>query len=252
MYLSSSKTKTLSQIMRALAEPCTETDMRLQVGEQLLTLLDADYYASYAWNPAADRFEDGVCINMSSRNFSAYDAYYQYRDPITPMLKERRQASLVVQVMEQKNLMKTEFFNDFLKPDGLHWGVNLHAWDGDANVGDIRIWRKQGRENFNEQTLGLLNFVQPAFTAAITRAKLTQQLLHEEPSSHALLTLSAREKQIVALIGLGHSDKEIARKLEIGFTTVRTHIGKVMRKLAVKNRVQVATICSSNQAPIRA
>lgn len=246
MYLSSSKTKTLSQIMRTLSEPCSETDMRLQVGEQLLTLLDADYYASYAWNPAAERFEGGVSINMSSRNFSAYDAYYQYRDPITPILKERRQASLVTQVMEQKNLVKTEFFNDFLKSDGLYWGANLHAWDGGANVGDIRIWRKQGRENFNEQTLELLNFVQPAFTAAISRIKLKQ------PDKNALAILSPREEQIVSLIGLGRSDKEIARELGIGFTTVRTHIGKAMRKLAVENRVQLATICFSNQAPIRA
>jgi hypothetical protein len=40
---------------------------------------------------------------------------------------------------------------------------------------------------------------------------------------------------------IGWSDKAIARRLGIGFTTVRTHLGHAFRKLGVENRVQLAS-----------
>jgi acyl carrier protein len=52
--------------------------------------------------------------------------------------------------------VRTEFFNDFLYRDGLYWGVNLYAWDGDRNIGDMRIWRSRRRERFGADTLDLL------------------------------------------------------------------------------------------------
>src|SRR5690606_5974572 len=82
-----------------------------------------------------------------------------------------RGPTLVAQVMPQPELVRTEFFNDFLYRDGLYWGVNLYAWDGDRNIGDMRIWRGRRRENFDADTLGILELIGPAFTAALRRAQ---------------------------------------------------------------------------------
>ena len=43
------------------------------------------------------------------------------------------------------------------------------------------------------------------------------------------------------LASIGWSDKVIARRLGIGFTTVRTHLAHSFRKLGVDNRVQLAS-----------
>ena len=78
------------------------------------------------------RFVSCVQINMTESNLRRYEAYYQFHDPITPTLQKRRRATLVSEVMQHDRLVRTEFFNDFLKQDGLCFGLNYFAFDRGA------------------------------------------------------------------------------------------------------------------------
>jgi FixJ family two-component response regulator len=49
------------------------------------------------------------------------------------------------------------------------------------------------------------------------------------------LTLTAREKQVMALVTGGLLNKQIAARLEISLVTAKVHRGKVMRKLAARS-----------------
>jgi DNA-binding CsgD family transcriptional regulator len=245
MFLSFERAKSLSRVMSLFAEPQDEQQVRAKVGEEVMRLIDADYYASYIWNPKTQRFADRVAINMSDRNLSAYESYFQYRDPITFQLQQRRQATLVEQVLPQEELMKTEFFNDFLVRDGLYWGVNLFAWDGERNIGDMRIWRRRSRGRFDHETLALLEIVRPALTAALRRAQRKAQaaLTADDPPAPpaaAGVRLTRRERDVAELAAQGLPDKLIAQRLGIGFPTVRTHVTHIFEKLGVSNRVQLA------------
>jgi DNA-binding CsgD family transcriptional regulator len=55
------------------------------------------------------------------------------------------------------------------------------------------------------------------------------------------LKLSKREMEVAACVKIGLSNKEIARRLGIAPTTVKTHLERIFEKLKVSNRVQVAT-----------
>jgi DNA-binding CsgD family transcriptional regulator len=243
MFLSAAQSLSLSRLMVTLAEPHGEAEVREQIGLRLLDLLGADYYASYVWNAERAVFGSRVALNMSDRNLSSYEAYYQYHDPITSKMQQRREATLVEQVMPQAELVKTEFFNDFLQRDGLYWGINLYAWDGDDNIGDIRIWRSKKRERFGADALALLELIKPAFVAALRRAR-GERLAASAPVATtgraADARLSERERAVVQLASIGLRDKAIAQRLGIGFTTVRTHLGHAFRKLGVENRTQLA------------
>ncbi len=59
-----------------------------------------------------------------------------------------------------------------------------------------------------------------------------------EPAGLALL--SAREREILALIAHGDSNKVIARSLDIAETTVKIHVQHILRKLQISSRVQAA------------
>jgi DNA-binding NarL/FixJ family response regulator len=65
--------------------------------------------------------------------------------------------------------------------------------------------------------------------------------------------LSGRESEVLELLAQGFSDKEIAVRLDIGFTTVRSHVARVFEKLHVRSRVEAATwfVRSSRPAPPR-
>jgi DNA-binding CsgD family transcriptional regulator len=242
MFLSSAQTRHLAELMVALAEPHDEAEIRERIGLRLLDLLGADYYASYVWDDARGVFGGRVALNMSDSNLSSYEAYYQYHDPITSLMQRRRSATLVEQVMPQAELVQTEFFNDFLYRDGLYWGVNLYAWDGDRNIGDMRIWRSRRRERFGGDTLELLELIKPAFVAALRRGRREPPGHGTAPAApaHPLDALSERELAVVRLASLGLRDKAIAQRLGIGFTTVRSHLGHAFRKLGVANRTQLA------------
>lgn len=58
----------------------------------------------------------------------------------------------------------------------------------------------------------------------------------------ALEALSEREREILALIARGQSNKMIARTLDIAETTVKIHVQHILRKLHVTSRVQAAVV----------
>ena len=58
--------------------------------------------------------------------------------------------------------------------------------------------------------------------------------------SEAMQSLSPREREILALIARGDSNKLIARELDIAETTVKIHVQHILRKLGLSSRVQAA------------
>ncbi len=83
-----------------------------------------------------------------------------------------------------------------------------------------------------------------------------EAVLPETPASTAELTparegvdlLSAREREVLALIALGDSNKLIARKLDIAETTVKIHVQHILRKLQLTSRVQAAVVAAGLDA----
>ena len=55
------------------------------------------------------------------------------------------------------------------------------------------------------------------------------------PKSSSDPILSAREMEVLSLLAEGLVKKEIAKKLNIGYTTVDTHVGRIYLKLGVRN-----------------
>jgi DNA-binding CsgD family transcriptional regulator len=235
MYLSGKQTILLGQIMQTLAEPHEEKEIREIMGDLVMQLLGAQFYASYVWQPGTLSFAQPTQINMDPINLRAYESYYQFHDPITPLMQRYQVAVRATDVLAPDELKKTEFFNDFLNKDGLYWGVNLYAWHQGQNLGDMRIWRDKRRENFSLDELRLLDMLQPAFVTALARAQRpakTQDL----PLNTLSQRLTPREQDTARLVMLGLPDKEIARALQISTTTVRTHLENAFRKVGVSNR----------------
>ena len=68
-----------------------------------------------------------------------------------------------------------------------------------------------------------------------------------DPDCHPTLTL--RQKDIVDMLKLGKSNKEIARLLEISDATVKIFVRQVMKKFGAINRTQVALLASDAMSP---
>ena len=58
--------------------------------------------------------------------------------------------------------------------------------------------------------------------------------------------MTQREREVIALIAVGLSNKEIAKRLNIATDTVKSHVRNVMEKLALHSRLQIAAYAHSH------
>ena len=87
---------------------------------------------------------------------------------------------------------------------------------------------------------------------AVVAPNITRRLLdrfasslptNESPSRlPALDALTERELEVLTLMGRGLSNGEIATELHLGETTVKTHVGRVLMKLQLRDRVQAVVL----------
>lgn len=83
-------------------------------------------------------------------------------------------------------------------------------------------------------------------TPAATRSLIARYLAHPErpavPSPQRLAGLTDREREVLALVGAGLSNDDIAQHLVVSPHTVKTHVNRTMTKLGAHDRAQLVVI----------
>ncbi|WP_406840177.1 response regulator [Streptomyces sp. AHU1] len=92
------------------------------------------------------------------------------------------------------------------------------------------------------------SMLDPTTTARLMR-KLRTDPAEEPPLSQELAGLSPRERDILALIGDGLTNREIGKELYLSEKTVKNHISRLLAKLGVQRRVQAAVLAKELEHP---
>ena len=82
-------------------------------------------------------------------------------------------------------------------------------------------------------------------------ARLVQSLIrpHNAGTGSALDTLTPRELEILGHLAAGHSNKIIARQLDLAESTIKVHVQNILRKLELSSRVQAAVYAVQHKVP---
>ncbi|MFE1228997.1 response regulator [Streptomyces sp. NPDC058745] len=87
---------------------------------------------------------------------------------------------------------------------------------------------------------------EPVLSPAVTRQLMTHVAGHQEQPRRAaaarLAALAEREREVAVAVGHGRSNAEIAATLYMGVPTVKTHVSRILAKLGLNNRVQIALL----------
>jgi DNA-binding NarL/FixJ family response regulator len=67
------------------------------------------------------------------------------------------------------------------------------------------------------------------------------------PDARGESVLSPREREVLALVAQGRSNKEIAETLFVAPSTIKTHVTSLLTKLGADNRAQLATIAAQRE-----
>ncbi|SDC92308.1 response regulator [Actinokineospora iranica] len=78
----------------------------------------------------------------------------------------------------------------------------------------------------------------PTVTRRLIEAYLHQQSPPGPTPAHDLGCLTAREREVLQLVGTGIGNAEIAQRLVVSEGTVKTHLNRVMTKLDLSSRAQ--------------
>ncbi|MCO5969346.1 response regulator transcription factor [Actinoallomurus sp. WRP9H-5] len=84
---------------------------------------------------------------------------------------------------------------------------------------------------------------EPILSPSVTR-RLIAHVAHTRPNpaQERLARLSDREREVVVAIGQGKSNAEIGSELYMSVATVKAHVSRLLAKLELNNRVQVALL----------
>ncbi|WP_062205558.1 response regulator transcription factor [Streptomyces sp. NBRC 109706] len=85
------------------------------------------------------------------------------------------------------------------------------------------------------------SMLDPATTARLMSTLRTEPP-GESPSEQAVARLTDREREVLALIGEGLTNRQIGARLYLSEKTVKNHISRLLGKLGVERRVQAALL----------
>ena len=82
-------------------------------------------------------------------------------------------------------------------------------------------------------------------------ARLVQSLISPAapPKNNALSSLTPRELEILGYLAAGHSNKVIARRLDLAESTIKVRVQNILRKLELSSRVQAAVYAVQHKVP---
>lgn len=84
--------------------------------------------------------------------------------------------------------------------------------------------------------------ISPVTTRRLVDHLVAARVDRHRPAPNALASLTEREREVLALVARGCSNREISARLHIAELTTKTHVSRILTKLSLDSRVQAAAL----------
>lgn len=200
----------------------------LQAFTQLVPASQAAFYCVDRQLQARDFRLHG----MSGEMHRDYLDNYRQFDPLQP--RNCLSSGLAVVplgfAMTRQPARDSRRYQDFLQRYGVVDVVEILAHRAGQPQAAISLLRTAEQGAFTTDQLAQLNALQSLLQLAVANMQSS-----EDP----LTGLTPKERQIALLLRQGASNKQLARELEVGLPTIKTHLINLFRKTGVSSRTEL-------------
>lgn len=130
-------------------------------------------------------------------------------------------------LVSRSQLRRNPWYWEVMRPSGIEHELKLWLPAPDGTARGFFLFRGPRQRDFDERDRALLALLRP-FLARI-RSRW-------ERRHRPAVGLTAREAEVLGLVARGYTNKEVAARLVISRTTVRTHLENIFSKLGVHTR----------------
>lgn len=169
---------------------------------------------------------------MSGEMHRDYLDNYRQFDPLQP--RNCLSSGLVVVplglAMARQPTRDSRRYRDFLQRYGVVDVVEILAHSAGQPQAAISLLRTAEQGAFTTDQLVQLNALQSLLQLAVANM---------QPREDPLIGLTPKERQIALLLRQGASNKQLARELDVGLPTIKTHLINLFRKTGVASRTEL-------------
>lgn len=165
--------------------------------------------------------------------------FYKY-DPTSAHIMEHSDINVVFlrDFVAPADLNELRYYKEFLMPTGVEHVADIFFRQGKKIVASICLHRDTSMPSFSETDMKILTpaqrFMEYAFNTIYTPPRSSQL-----KRISARFSFTARETEVVEALINGADNKTIARDLDIGLPTVKTHLNHIFEKSGVETRTQL-------------
>jgi DNA-binding NarL/FixJ family response regulator len=190
----------------------------------------------------ADMRHRGVVLrNLDPEIERDYATKYRDIDPLNPALyahTDVRVACIDEQVNEAE-LLASDYYRKFMKPSKHRHVADMFFRHGSDIIAVLTMLRDEQLGPFSQQEIALVRQLQPFLEYTLNTVYMPKRY-RERDTVQQRYKLTDRELDVLELIVAGASNKVIARELDLGLATVKTHIQHIFQKVEVPSRTALS------------
>ena len=178
-----------------------------------------------------------IVVGAYLRGAYLLDPFYDY------LLSGPRERVVPLQDIQPDHFRKSRYFSSYYADVGLADEIGMFMERRDRTAIFVSLGRAVGMQPFSKRAVHRLRLFLPIIDALMLRqwdaaipAEASSLTLDQALRGDQFSILSAREREVVALILKGHSSKSIAWQLAIAVGTVKNHRKSIYRKLSITSQ----------------
>lgn len=179
--------------------------------------------------------------NAPSDIEKAYNSTYFAIDPLHPSLfkhSSERIVTLSAQISTER-LMNHRYYLEFMQKYQHRYVLDMFFRNSrNEIIAVISLLRTQFQNDFTQQEIKLMHSVHSFMEYSLNSVYLPKRD-QERTNLQARYSLTDRELDVLEMLILGASNKEIAKHIEMGLATLKTHLNHIFKKTAVQSRTEL-------------